>query len=58
VVRRKGVARTAHRVVPLAGAAVTIAVLIAASPVAKIVGAVWLVAGIGLSARMHGASRG
>jgi amino acid transporter len=58
VVRRKGVARTAHRVVPLAGAAVTIAVLIAASPVAKIVGAVWLIAGIGLSARMHGASRG
>jgi len=46
VVRRKGVARAAHRVVPVLGAAVTIAVLMAASPLAKTVGAVWL--GVGL----------
>jgi amino acid transporter len=46
VVRRKGVARTAHRVVPALGAAVTIAVLMAASPLAKTVGVVWLGVGI------------
>jgi amino acid transporter len=46
VVRRKGAARMAHLVVPLVGAAVTMAVLVAASPLAQVVGAVWLVAGI------------
>ena len=46
VVRRGAPARTAHRVVPLFGAAVTIAVVAAASPLAKIVGAIWLGVGI------------
>jgi amino acid transporter len=46
VVRRKGVARMAHRIVPIAGAAVTIAVLLAASSLAKIVALVWLAAGV------------
>ena len=46
VVRRRAPARTAHRLVPLFGAAVTIAVVAAASPLARIVGAVWLAAGI------------
>ena len=45
VVRRKGVARMAHRVVPVLGAAVTIWVLAAASAPAKIVGLAWLAAG-------------
>ena len=53
VVRRKGVARAAHRVVPVLGAAVTIAVLMAASPLAKTVGAVWLGVGIMVAARMR-----
>ncbi len=46
VVRRKGVARMAHRVVPVLGAAVTIWVLVAASALAKIVGLAWLAAGV------------
>jgi len=46
VVRRRAPARTAHRLVPLFGAAVTIGVVAAASPLARIVGAVWLAAGI------------
>jgi amino acid transporter len=46
VVRRKGAARIVHRIVPLAGAAVTIAVLLAASWLAKIVALVWLVVGV------------
>jgi amino acid transporter len=46
VVRRKGVARTAHRIIPVAGAAVTIAVLLAASVMAKTTALVWLVAGV------------
>jgi amino acid transporter len=46
VVRRKGAARLAHRIVPSAGAVVTLAVLLAASPLAKLVGAVWLAGGI------------
>jgi amino acid transporter len=46
VVRRKGVARAAHRVVPVLGAAVTIGVLVAASTLAKLVGVAWLVAGV------------
>jgi amino acid transporter len=46
VMRRKGAARLAHRVVPVLGAAVTISVLVAAGTLAKVVGAVWLVAGI------------
>ena len=45
VVRRKGAARLAHRVVPVLGAAVTIWVLAAASTPAKIVGLAWLAAG-------------
>jgi amino acid transporter len=45
VVRRKGVARMAHRVVPVLGAAVTIWVLAAASTPAKIVGLAWLAGG-------------
>jgi amino acid transporter len=46
VVRRKGVARMAHRVVPVLGAVVTISVLVAASAMAKMVGLVWLGAGV------------
>ena len=46
VVRRKGPARVAHRIVPIAGAAVTFAVLLAASWLAKIVALVWLVVGV------------
>ena len=46
VMRRKGVARLAHRVVPVLGAAVTISVLVAASAPAKMVGLVWLGAGV------------
>jgi amino acid transporter len=46
VIRRKGLARVAHRVVPALGAAVTISVLVAASPLAKTIGLVWLAAGI------------
>jgi hypothetical protein len=46
VVRRKSVARIAHRVVPLLGAAVTIAVLVAASTLAKMVGLAWFAAGV------------
>jgi amino acid transporter len=45
VVGRKGVARMAHRVVPVLGAAVTLWVLAAASAPAKIVGVAWLAAG-------------
>jgi amino acid transporter len=46
VVRRKGVARMAHRVVPVLGAVVTISVLVAASAMAKMVGLAWLGAGV------------
>jgi amino acid transporter len=46
VVRRKGAARRSHRIVPIAGAAVTVAVLLAASPLAKMVGLAWLVVGV------------
>jgi amino acid transporter len=46
VIRRKGPARMAHRVVPVLGAAVTLAVLAAASTPAKVVGLVWLAAGM------------
>jgi len=57
VVRRKAAARAAHRAVPIAGAAVTIAVLAAASPLAKMVGAIWLLAGM-LIIAVGGAARG
>jgi amino acid transporter len=46
VIRRKGVARIAHRVVPALGAAVTLSVLLAATTPAKIVGLLWLGAGV------------
>jgi hypothetical protein len=46
VIRRKGAARLAHRVIPALGAAVTISVLAAASASAQIVGAVWLAGGV------------
>ena len=46
VVRRKGAARAAHRIVPITGAAVTLAVLLAASWLAKIVALVWLAVGV------------
>ncbi|RPF45790.1 amino acid/polyamine/organocation transporter (APC superfamily) [Streptomyces sp. Ag109_G2-6] len=38
----------AHLVVPVAGAAVTVAVIVEASPTAQAVGAVWLVVGLGV----------
>jgi amino acid transporter len=46
VIRRKGPARVPHRVVPVLGAAVTLAVLAAASTPAKLVGLAWLVVGM------------
>jgi amino acid transporter len=46
VMRRKGVARLAHRVIPVLGAAVTISVLVAASAPAQMIGLVWLAAGV------------
>jgi len=46
VVRARGAARLAHRVVPAAGAIVTIWVIAGASPLAQITGIVWL--GLGL----------
>ena len=46
VIRRKSTARLAHRVIPALGAAVTIAVLAAASAPAQIIGAVWLAGGV------------
>jgi amino acid transporter len=46
VVRRKGAARMAHRVVPVLGAAVTISVVVAASAPAQFVGLIWLAAGV------------
>jgi amino acid transporter len=52
VVQRKGAARTAHRVVPVLGAAVTFAVLVAASPLAKLAALVWLAAGLFIARRI------
>ena len=46
VVRRKGAARVAHRVVPVLGAAVTISVVVAASTPAQFAGLIWLAAGV------------
>jgi amino acid transporter len=46
VIRRKGAARMAHRVVPVLGGAVTIFVLVAAGATAKIIGLLWLGAGV------------
>ena len=46
VVRRKGVATPVHFVVPVAGAVVTLWVLLGASPLAKLVGALWLGGGL------------
>ena len=42
VVRGKGAARAMHVVVPAIGAAVTVWVLVGASPLARVVGATWL----------------
>jgi len=52
VVRRRAPARAAHRLVPFFGAAVTIAIVAAASPLAKMVGAIWLGVGIVVAARV------
>jgi amino acid transporter len=46
VVRRKGEARAMHWLVPAIGAAVTLWVLFGASPLARVVGAIWLGAGV------------
>lgn len=46
VVRRHAAARLAHRVVPVAGALVTVWVIAGASTPAKVVGLVWLAAGV------------
>jgi len=46
LVRRKGAARAAHRIVPLAGAAITASVVAAASAPAQLAGVVWLAAGV------------
>jgi amino acid transporter len=57
VVRRKGAVRLAHWIVPSAGAVVTVAVLVAASPLAKLVGVVWLAGGMVLLAWRGGEDR-
>ena len=46
VIRRRAEARAAHRVVPIAGAAITAAVLAAASAAAQIAALAWLAAGV------------
>jgi len=46
LVMRKGAARAAHGIVPLAGAAITVSVLAAASAAATRAGIVWLAAGV------------
>ena len=46
VIRRKGAARMAHRIVPALGATVTLSVLVAAGAVAKLVGLAWLAGGV------------
>jgi len=46
VVKRKAVARAAHWVLPVIGAAVTLWVLAGSSPLARMVGAVWFAAGV------------
>ncbi len=46
VVRRRAAARVAHVVVPLLGAAATVWVLVEASVLARVVGVVWLAAGV------------
>ena len=48
VVRARGVARLAHRVVPVVGALVTVWVIVGASTPAKVVAAAWLLLGIGI----------
>ncbi len=46
VVKRRGVARAAHWVVPVIGAAITLWVLVGSSPLARMVGGVWLGVGV------------
>ncbi|HEX8726338.1 MAG TPA: APC family permease [Gemmatimonadaceae bacterium] len=46
VVRRNAPARAAHRVLPVAGAAITLWVLVGSSTAARTVGAVWLGVGV------------
>jgi hypothetical protein len=46
LVRRRGAARAAHRVVPALGGLVTAGVLVAASTPARIVGLVWALVGL------------
>jgi amino acid transporter len=50
VLRRRGVSRAAHRVVPLAGIIVTLWVIAEASGTAKLVGLGWVGAGLALAA--------
>ncbi len=50
VVRGRAAARLAHRVVPVAGAVVTVWVIAGASTPAKVVGLVWLAAGVAVLA--------
>jgi L-aminopeptidase/D-esterase-like protein len=45
-IRHKGEAGTAHRIVPVLGAVVTVWVLVEASTPARMTGLVWLVAGL------------
>lgn len=46
VVRRKGAARLAHRVIPVLGGLVTLWVIAAASTPARVVGLVWIAVGV------------
>ena len=46
VIQRKGTARAAHYVVPMAGALVTVWVIVEAGTMARVVGLAWLLAGV------------
>ncbi len=52
--RREQLSRWRHVLVPVAGAGITVAVVVAASGVAQVVGAVWLVIGLGVLAGQRG----
>jgi amino acid transporter len=53
LVRRKGRFRPAHAVVPVAGALVTLWVLVEASTPARIAGLLWLLMGLAVIAVSH-----
>ncbi|MGW1601281.1 amino acid permease, partial [Streptomyces eurythermus] len=56
--RRVEVSWWRHVLVPVVGAGITVAVVVAASGVAQVVGAVWLVIGLGVLAGQRGRAAG